>query len=192
MTKRRNIFGFGLLALLALASVTSANRILEIPAESNQDVIALEQLGVRLLDAKVEKVNPVLQSPPRRVRWNSENGFVTGLAGNATLQRLNQSNIYYRDKGPYIPRARRNPPPVIMEISYQWGWPRPMTGWPAIYGHTALIADFDSNGDLEVQLSNIENYFYVWQHDGAFFPGFPLEPIIMWLPTDPPTPVTWN
>ncbi|MBU1706577.1 T9SS type A sorting domain-containing protein [bacterium] len=188
---RPTIFGFGLLILLALVSASYANRILEIPATTEHDIISLEHLGVRLLDAKVEKINPALHSQPRRVRWNFENGYVTGLADNETLMRLNQAGISYQDKGSYIPRARRNPQQTILQISYQWGWPRPMTGWPAVYGHTALVADFDGNGDLEVQLSNIENYFYIWQHDGAFFPGYPLSPIIMWLPTDPPTPVTW-
>ena len=119
MTGRKNarfrpaIFGFGLLMLLALISTGYASRILEIPAATQHDIITLERLGVRLLDAKVEKVNPTLYTQPRRVRWNCENGFITGLADNETLVRLNQTGISFQDKGLYIPRARRNPPPEI-------------------------------------------------------------------------------
>ncbi|MBU1984775.1 T9SS type A sorting domain-containing protein, partial [bacterium] len=76
-------------------------------------------------------------------------------------------------------------------MPYQWGWPRLMQGWPTLYGHTATIADLDGNGDLEVQLSNIANYFYVWQHDGAFYPGYPRNPLYITLPTDPPSDVNW-
>lgn len=182
---------WGLFVIVAFTSPVFARRVVEIPTTTDATIIEVAELGVILLDARVEKVNPVLGSPPRHVRWNLENGFVTGLADDEVLARLAASGISYRDKGLFIERAHRRTSPVILDIPYQWGWPRPMTGLPAIYGHTATIADFDGNGDLEVQLSNIENYFYVWQHDGAYYPGYPLNPIIMWLPTDPPAPVTW-
>ncbi len=189
---RQMLFVLTLLSSIAMFTApVRAVRIVEIPAVTDSAIIGVAGLGVRFLDAKIEKVNPRVGIQPRRVLWNRENGYVTGLADEETVERLERAGIAYRDNGPYNASAWHGTPQVICDLPYQWGWPRPMLGWPTIYGHTATISDFDGNGDLEVQLSNIENYFYVWQHDGAFFPGFPLEPIIMWLPTDPPTPVTW-
>jgi hypothetical protein len=191
---RLSLQGRAVLTLLIwtmLAVPATADRIIEVSVSEDSSIVRLAQLGVRLLDAKVEKVNPALAWRQRRVLWNREDGFVTGVASEEIAARLAMNGICYRDKGPYLRHVQKRPPQVILDLPYQWGWPRPMTGWPSIYGHTTTIADFDGNGDLEVQLSNIENYFYVWQHDGAFFPGYPLDPIVMWLPTDPPTPVTW-
>lgn len=170
----------------------SAERLVRIHVKSAQEVIRAEQLGVRLLDARVEKVHPSLNREPRRVLWNSENGCVTGLAESDELSALQSAGFEFEDRGAWdSARSSRPYRPSLDELPDQWGWPRLMTGWPAIYGHSATVGDLDGNGDLEAQLSNIENYFYIWQHDGAYYPGYPLDPIVMILPTDPPSEVTW-
>ena len=191
-SRRSFVFGLVLIASALWPLTSHAERVLEITARSDTDVIRIEQLGVRLLDARIAQVNPAWKRSGIRVRWLEENGYVTGLAGETTMQLLREQGVVFLDKGEYSRPPRRNGGQrTLDELPRQWGWPRLMIGWPAIYGHTTTVADFDRNGDLEVQLSNIENYFYVWQHDGAYYPGYPLDPVVMILPGDPPSEVTW-
>ena len=153
---RQMLFILTLLSSMAMLTAPAiAERIVEIPAVTDSAIIGVAGLGVQLLDAKIEKMNPILGSQPRRVLWNRENGYVTGLADEEIMERLVRAGIPYRNKGLYNASAWRRTPQVICDLPYQWGWPRPMLGWPTIYGHTATIADFDGNGDVEVQLSNI-------------------------------------
>ncbi|MFZ5434111.1 MAG: FG-GAP repeat domain-containing protein, partial [Calditrichota bacterium] len=187
----RGIAVLSVFLLLLWTTAATAKRVIEIPVSTTSEIIRLPDLGIELLDARIERTNPLLNRSAQHVRWCPENGFVTGLAEADALLQLNAADIRFHDRGEYIPHPDHRGPRRTLDMPMQWGWPRLMVGWPTLYGHTTTIGDFDGNGDLEVQISNIENYFYVWQHDGAFYPGYPLDPIILWLPGDPPSAVTW-
>ncbi len=61
-------------------------------------------------------------------------------------------------------------------IDLQFGWPRRMVGDAAIWGRSTTFLDLDLNLDWELSLLTTEGRLYVYQHDGARYPGFPLEP----------------
>ncbi|MBU0507843.1 hypothetical protein KKH27_03255, partial [bacterium] len=98
---RRVLFIFLMVAfgLLSMVHTAVAARIIQVPAASVRNVVELQNLGVALLDARVERVNPALNLPPHRVRWCEENGFVTGLAEEPILERLREHGIAFQDRG---------------------------------------------------------------------------------------------
>ncbi len=57
-----------------------------------------------------------------------------------------------------------------------FGWPREMQGNNPIWGRCATPCDIDGNFDWEFSLITTEGRLYLFQHDGAHFPGFPLPP----------------
>jgi hypothetical protein len=57
-----------------------------------------------------------------------------------------------------------------------FGWPRTLDGEVPLAARTPTILDFDNNGDWELSLLTTEARHYVYQHDGANYPGFSLAP----------------
>ncbi|MFH0766174.1 MAG: T9SS type A sorting domain-containing protein [Calditrichota bacterium] len=62
------------------------------------------------------------------------------------------------------------------EIGLQFGWPRILSGDLPLSGRAISILDIDFNRDYEISILSQEGQLYVFQHDGANFPGFPLRP----------------
>ena len=56
--------------------------------------------------------------------------------------------------------------------------------WPQATGDeihaSVLVADVDSNGDLEVISASDNHYVYVWNHDGSLYPGWPQRTNANW------------
>ncbi len=46
------------------------------------------------------------------------------------------------------------------------GWPQVMNGWNWA---TPAVGDLDNDGDLEIVVTNVQGYTYVWHHDGTEF-----------------------
>lgn len=64
----------------------------------------------------------------------------------------------------------------LQDIDLQFGWPRRMVGDDMLWGKPVTILDMDNNWDWELSIITTETRLYAFQHDGAFYPGFPLEP----------------
>ncbi len=62
------------------------------------------------------------------------------------------------------------------ELRMQFGWPRRMATQVPMWGRSPAIIDIDRNGDWEIAIVNGEGRLFVFQHDGALFPGFPTDP----------------
>ncbi len=62
------------------------------------------------------------------------------------------------------------------ELDVIFGWPRAMIGDAPLWARCPTVADFDGNNDWEIVLLTTEGMIYVYQNDGAHFPGFPMEP----------------
>ncbi len=56
-----------------------------------------------------------------------------------------------------------------------FGWPRVLQGESTIWGICPAVLDFDGNVDWEIALLNAEGMLFVFQNDGAHFPGYPLR-----------------
>jgi hypothetical protein len=60
-----------------------------------------------------------------------------------------------------------------------------VSGWPQFMNHlggaeksSPALADLDGDGDLEIICGSNDSYdpnFYIWHHDGTYFPGWPQE-----------------
>lgn len=64
----------------------------------------------------------------------------------------------------------------LQRINLQFGWPRQMEGNARLWGKPVTVLDFDNNRDWEFSIITTEARLYTFQHDGAFYPGFPLDP----------------
>ena len=61
------------------------------------------------------------------------------------------------------------------EIRLEFGWPRRMVTEAPLWGRSPAIVDIDGNGDWEIAIVNGEGRLFVYQHNGALFPGFPTQ-----------------
>lgn len=61
------------------------------------------------------------------------------------------------------------------EIQPAFGWPRRIASEAPLWGRSPAVFDIDNNGDLEIAIVNGDGRLFVFQHDGALFPGFPTE-----------------
>ncbi len=59
------------------------------------------------------------------------------------------------------------------ELSLEFGWPRRIPTDAPLWGRSPAIVDIDQNGDWEIAIVNGDGRLFVYQHDGALFPGFP-------------------
>jgi len=59
------------------------------------------------------------------------------------------------------------------QFQRQFGWPRQMASVAPMWGRSPAIIDIDHNGDWEIAIVNGEGSLYIYQHDGARYPGFP-------------------
>jgi len=94
-----------------------------------------------------------------------ENGITNANSFTGENQSMQLLNCNY---GP----VRDNPE----DLDLLFGWPRQMTGEIPIWGRCPTVLNFDGNHDWELSLMTTDNRLYVFQHDGAFYPGFPLPP----------------
>jgi len=105
--------------------------------------------------------------------WLPENNFVT-VTGDRTIQaRLSNDGFEVLSSRQIIRKSYKGNPSYPL----QFGWPRVMDGWPSVYGQATTVADFNGNGDLELFLSNIEGFMYMWRNNGTFVLGYPRTPI---------------
>ncbi|MBM3325952.1 MAG: VCBS repeat-containing protein [Calditrichaeota bacterium] len=58
-------------------------------------------------------------------------------------------------------------------IGFLFGWPRRLEGEVYCWRRTPTVLDIDNNGDWEIAVINGEGQLFVYQHDGAYYPGFP-------------------
>ncbi|MGH1362403.1 MAG: T9SS type A sorting domain-containing protein [Calditrichia bacterium] len=109
------------------------------------------------------------------VEWLNENGYVTVIGSPSLVKQLKYHGYTVLSNKPYIKKT----PAYSANSNYplQFGWPRIMSGWPAVYGQATTVADFNGNGDLELFLSNIEGFMYMWRNNGTFVLGYPLSPL---------------
>jgi len=109
------------------------------------------------------------------IEWLNENGYVTLIGSQSIVKQLQYDGYTVVSNKPYIKKT----PAYSANKNYplQFGWPRIMSGWPAVYGQATTVADFNGNGDLELFLSNIEGFMYMWRNNGTFVLGYPLSPL---------------
>jgi len=60
------------------------------------------------------------------------------------------------------------------EVRLKFGWPRRIPGEVPLWGRSPALVDFDRNGDLEIAIVAGDGRLAVLQHDGAYYPGFPI------------------
>ena len=63
----------------------------------------------------------------------------------------------------------------IQDFNQLFGWPRSMNGQVPLWGRSPTIVDIDGNNDWELSILTSEGILYGYQHDGANFPGFPMQ-----------------
>lgn len=90
---------------------------------------------------------------------------------NTSAQIDPQSGCFYADLNSHLSKDNER-------INVQFGWPRRMLGDASLTGRCLTVFDFDRNGDFELSIITTENRLYVYQHDGANYPSFPLQPHI--------------
>ncbi|MFN3821621.1 MAG: hypothetical protein ACK4OO_04750, partial [bacterium] len=54
-----------------------------------------------------------------------------------------------------------------------FGYPRRLLDRHLISGRSPVVVDIDRNGDWELGVVSGNGRFYLYQHDGAYYPGFP-------------------
>jgi hypothetical protein len=62
------------------------------------------------------------------------------------------------------------------ELHPLFGWPKVMDGDVNLWWRTAAVLDLDANSDWELSFLTTEGALYIYQHDGANYPGSPLAP----------------
>ncbi|MBM3328062.1 MAG: hypothetical protein FJY67_01130 [Calditrichaeota bacterium] len=75
---------------------------------------------------------------------------------------------FYIVDSPTLPR--RDDPD---RVGFLFGWPRQMSAETPAWGRTPTLLDIDANGDLEVGAMSGDLKLHIYQHDGAYYPGFP-------------------
>lgn len=58
-------------------------------------------------------------------------------------------------------------------VGLLFGWPRSITDPVLISGRSPTVVDIDRNRDWELGIVSGNGRLYLYQHDGAYFPGFP-------------------
>lgn len=90
------------------------------------------------------------------------------LSEPGTVDRKIQHNLLNRITGPE--RIYNDP------IGLLFGWPRQMQGETSLWGRSITVTDIDNNRDWELSIITTEGWLYIYQHDGANYPGFPRNP----------------
>lgn len=104
--------------------------------------------------------------------------FILFCLASGSISEVSQSQPVSTDK--YFSNLEKVRGPVRdngnEEIGLLFGWPRRMIGQVSLWGRCPTVVDIDSNRDWEFSLLNTEGHLCVFQHDGAYFPGFPTVP----------------
>ena len=143
---------------------------IRVAASSSDDVQQLNAAGFELLDARVGG-----RSEGRNTTfWLENNGFVTIAGSTNTGRRLESAGFTVLRQSIYQQKTTTGH--QGQSYPMQFGWPRIMDGWPGVYGQCPTITDFTGNGELEIFLSNIAGFAYMWRPNGTFVLGFPVLP----------------
>ncbi|MEL6821626.1 MAG: FG-GAP-like repeat-containing protein [Calditrichota bacterium] len=159
-----------LLLIASVAAYAQEQHAFNVKINSNKALEKLANSGYQLEDVRIQYD---AAGKADNFDWLADNGFVTVIGDQATRIRLAEEGYTVLADTRITRRAvkgNRNYP-------LQFGWPRIMDGWPSVYGQATTIADFNGNGDLELFLSNIEGFMYMWRTNGTFVLGYPRTPI---------------
>jgi len=63
----------------------------------------------------------------------------------------------------------------VAEFDQLFGWPHQMDGRIPMWGRCPTVVDLDGNHDWELTLLTSEGILNIYQHDGAFYPGYPSD-----------------
>ncbi|MBX2989777.1 MAG: T9SS type A sorting domain-containing protein [Bacteroidetes bacterium] len=164
------------------AAVAMSQIAARIAVQTEEDVIALHQLGLRIDDVKIRE--RVSSEGTRRfqVSYNPENRFVTIIGSEREIEAakgrgFNILSLQYLSDEPLPMLHNAN----MDTIAFQFGWPRSIFNGLSLYENSPTIADINRDGQLNISVTNAWGsyqptnppYVITWRRNGAYLPGFP-------------------
>ncbi len=177
-----------LVLIVAIIILTSAlasekDKYFKVQIDDTKQLQLLAQNSIELLDAKVY---PIKNSPNEfKIKWFEEKGFVTAAGDDETERQIDSLGLKIIESGIIPPKIIGAIP--TEDLPAQAGWPKTMSGWPTINGHSTTVADINNDGYKEIFLNNTEGYVYMWKYNGTYVLGYPKSPFMAFLGIDPST-----